>query len=163
MTLAELGVKSAVLDGEIVALDDKGASSFKTLQDELSHGRSDRLQYYVFDLLSLDGEDLRDLPLLERKRRLKTLIETGGVGDRVLYSEHFAYDSSVLEHVCGLAYEGVICKRADARYSSGRNRNWLKVKCHKRQELVIGGFTEPKAGARGIGALFARLLRRGGS
>ncbi len=151
--LGELGVKSAVLDGEIVALDANGASSFKTLQDELSHGHSDRLQYYVFDLLSLDGEDLRDLPLLERKRRLKTLLESGDAGDRVLYSEHFAYDSSVLEHVCGLAYEGVICKRADARYSSGRNRNWLKVKCHKRQELVIGGFTEPKGGARGIGAL----------
>jgi len=151
--LGGLDVKSAILDGEIVALDANGASSFKTLQDELSHGHGDRLQYYVFDLLSLDGEDLRDLPLLERKRRLKALIETGDAGVRVLHSEHFAYDSSVLEHVCGLAYEGVICKRADARYSSGRNRNWLKVKCHKRQELVVGGFTEPKGGGRGIGAL----------
>ena len=151
--LAKLGVKSAMLDGEIVALDDKGASSFKTLQDELSQGRSDRLQYYVFDLLSLDGEDLRGLPLLERKRRLKALLLKGDAGSRVLYSEHFAYESDVLEHVCGLAYEGVICKRSDARYSSGRNRNWLKVKCHKRQEFVIGGFTEPKGGGRGIGAL----------
>ncbi len=151
--LARLGVTSAMLDGEIVALDDKGASSFKTLQDELSHGHSDRLQYYVFDLLSLDGEDLRGLPLLERKRWLKTLLQKGDAGERVLYSEHFAYESDVLEHVCGLAYEGVICKRGDARYSSGRNRNWLKVKCHKRQEFVIGGFTEPKGGGRGIGAL----------
>ena len=156
-TLAEdlgaLGVKTAILDGEIVALDDKGASSFKTLQDELSHGRSQNLQYYVFDLLQLDGEDLRDLPLLERKRRLKALLNKDEAGDRVLYSEHFAYESDVLEHVCSLAYEGIICKRADARYSSGRNRNWLKVKCHKRQEFVIGGFTEPKGGGRGIGAL----------
>jgi bifunctional non-homologous end joining protein LigD len=151
--LARLGVKSAILDGEMVALDDKGASSFKTLQDELSQGRSDRLQYYVFDLLALDGEDLRAQPLLERKRRLKALLEKGEAGARVLYSEHFAYESDVLEHVCGLAYEGVICKRADSRYSSGRNRNWLKVKCHKRQEFVIGGFTEPKGGRRGIGAL----------
>ncbi len=151
--LGRLGVASAVLDGEIVALDDKGASSFKALQDDLSQGHGDRLQYYVFDLLSLDGEDLRDLPLLERKRRLKALLDKGEAGDRVLYSEHFAYDSDVLEHVCSLAYEGVICKRGDARYSSGRNRNWLKVKCHKRQEFVIGGFTEPRAGGRGIGAL----------
>ncbi len=151
--LGKLGVTSAMLDGEIVALNDQGASSFKTLQDELSHGHSDRLQYYVFDLLALDGEDLRDLPLLERKRRLKTLLQKGDAGERVLYSEHFAYESDVLEHVCGLAYEGVICKRGDARYVSGRNRNWLKVKCHKRQEFVIGGFTEPKAGGRGIGAL----------
>ncbi len=147
--LGKLDARSAVLDGEIVALDDKGASSFKALQDELSHGRGDRLQYYVFDLLSLDGEDLRDLPLLERKRRLKTLLEDETAGPRVLYSEHFAYESDVLEHVCQLAYEGIICKRADAPYRSGRNRNWLKVKCHKRQEFVIGGFTEPKAGGRG--------------
>ena len=151
--LSRLDVKSAILDGEIVALDAHGASSFKTLQDELSHGRGDRLQYYVFDLLQLDGEDLRDLPLLERKRRLKALLDKSEAGARILYSEHFAYESSVLEHVCGLAYEGVICKRADARYSSGRNRNWLKVKCHKRQEFVIGGFTEPKGGGRGVGAL----------
>ena len=157
--LAALGVKTAILDGEIVALDDKGVSSFKTLQDELSHGRSQNLQYYVFDLLSLDGEDLRDLPLLERKRRLKALLDKGEAGNRVLYSEHFTYESDVLEHVCSLAYEGIICKRADARYSSGRNRNWLKVKCHKRQEFVIGGFTEPKGGGpkpskdKGIGAL----------
>ncbi len=151
--LARLGVTSAILDGEIVALDDKAASSFKTLQDELSHGRSQNLQYYVFDLLSLDGEDLRGLSLLERKRRLKALLAKDEAGARVLYSEHFAYESDVLEHVCSLAYEGIVCKRADARYSSGRNRNWLKVKCHKRQEFVIGGFTEPKGGARGIGAL----------
>ena len=157
--LAGLAVHSAILDGEIVALDANGASSFKTLQDELSHGHSESLQYYVFDLLSLDGEDLRGLPLLERKRRLKTLLQKGDAGTRVIYSEHFAYESDVLEHVCGLAYEGVICKRGDARYSSGRNRNWLKVKCHKRQEFVIGGFTEPKGGGpkhfkeKGIGAL----------
>jgi bifunctional non-homologous end joining protein LigD len=157
--LAGLGVKSAILDGEVVALDDKGASSFKALQDELSHGRSGNLQYYAFDLLLLDGEDLRGLPLLERKRRLKALLGKGEAGPRLLYSEHFAYESDVLEHVCQLAYEGIICKRADAPYSSGRNRSWLKVKCHKRQEFVIGGFTEPKSGGpkpsenRGLGAL----------
>ncbi len=150
--LAKLPVKSAILDGEIVALDEKGASSFKALQDELHLGRSANLQYYIFDLMRLDGDDTTGLDLLTRKAKLKTLLD-GFKSDRVLYSEHFSYDSDVLEHVCSLEYEGIISKRADASYASGRNRNWLKVKCHKRQEFVIGGYTEPKGGGRGIGAL----------
>ncbi|MGZ3306704.1 MAG: non-homologous end-joining DNA ligase [Asticcacaulis sp.] len=150
--LAKLPVKSAIIDGEIVALDDEGASSFRALQDELGSGRSDRLQDYAFDLLSLDGEDLRRLPLIERKARLKALLDRLE-GGHVLYSEHFGYKSDVLAQVCDLEYEGIISKRANAPYTSGRGGNWLKIKCHKRQEFVIGGFTEPKTGGPGIGAL----------
>ncbi|MGA9657964.1 MAG: DNA ligase D [Asticcacaulis sp.] len=150
--MSELPLTSAILDGEIVAVNGAGVSSFALLQADLSEGRTDRLQYYVFDLLSLDGEDWTQKPLTARKARLKTLLETTDMAGHVLYSEDFA-TSDLLGHICDLNMEGIISKRADARYRSGRNRNWLKIKCHKRQEFVIGGFTEPTHAARGIGAL----------
>jgi len=152
--LAGLDVKSAIIDGEVVALNAEGRSSFTALKDTLSSGKSVDLQYYVFDLLYLDGEDLRGLPLLERKARLASLLKGGHFDGRVNFSEHFAEaDKGFLNRVCDLEMEGIICKRADAPYISGRGKTWLKVKCHKRQEFVIGGFTDPTHAERGIGAL----------
>ena len=150
--LATLGV-TAILDGEIVAIGDNGASSFKTLQDRLRDGHGEDLQYYVFDLLHLDGEDVRALPLLKRKAMLKALIDGRDFADRVNFSDHFGAEAGFIGKVCNLGLEGLISKRADAPYRSGRARSWLKIKCHKRQEFVIGGFREPTHAARGIGAL----------
>ncbi len=152
--LEELGVKSAIIDGEIVALNAAGRSSFTELKNNLSAGKSADLQYYVFDLLYLDGEDLRGLPLLERKARLADLLKGKDFAGRITFSEHFfEADKGFLNKICDMEMEGLICKRADAPYVSGRAKSWLKVKCHKRQEFVIGGFSEPTHAERGIGAL----------
>ncbi|GGZ34904.1 DNA ligase D [Asticcacaulis endophyticus] len=151
--LGGLPVKSAILDGEIVAVDVNDRINFKSLQATLSGEADAPLQYYVFDCLHLDGEDLRPLPLLERKERLEALLTKAGT-DRVIYSEHFTKKGdSFHRHVCDMDMEGLISKRADAPYRSGRGKSWLKIKCHKRQEFVIGGFTLPAKGRRGIGAL----------
>ncbi|ESQ93503.1 DNA ligase [Asticcacaulis sp. AC460] len=151
--LQKLKVGTAILDGEVVALDSEGVSSFKTLQDSLRDGHSDALQYYVFDLMHQDGEDLTRLPLIERKARLEKLLKGFTSDNRINYSEHFTEQSGFVSGVCDLKLEGLISKRADAVYASGRARTWLKIKCHKRQEFVIGGFKEPTHAARGIGAL----------
>lgn len=160
--LAQMPVTSAILDGEIVAVDEGGRADFKSLQATLSGEADVPLQYYVFDLLHIDGEDMRDLPLIQRKARLKKLLKGDNFGGRVNYSEHFAKDATDLkDRLCTLDQEGLICKRTDAPYRSGRNRAWLKVKCHKRQEFVIGGFTLPKAGSKGIGALLIGHYQEG--
>ncbi len=153
--LARLDVQSAIIDGEIVASEPDGRHSFKTLQAVLGEEKFDApLQYYVFDLLLLNGEDLRRLPLIERKQKLHDLLDGVDLSDRVNYSEHFRYGEIDLQgQICGLGMEGLISKRADTPYRSGRGKSWLKVKCHKRQEFVIGGFTEPTHAHRGIGAL----------
>jgi bifunctional non-homologous end joining protein LigD len=152
--LAKLPVKTAILDGEIVALNEEGTSSFKALQNALSEGKDEALQYYVFDLLFLNGEDLRELPLLKRRERLEPLLKSKVLSKHVFYSEHFAaQDEGILKRLCGNHIEGVVSKRADAPYMSGRGTSWLKTKCHRRQEFVIGGFTLPTHSQRGIGAL----------
>ncbi|ADU13042.1 DNA ligase D [Asticcacaulis excentricus] len=160
--LAQMPVTSAILDGEIVAVDEGGRADFKTLQATLAGEADVPLQFYVFDLLHSDGEDLRALPLVSRKARLQRLFNGNHFGGRVHYSEHFTKDAADLkDRLCALDQEGLICKRANAPYHSGRNRAWLKVKCHKRQEFVIGGFTLPKAGSKGIGALLIGYFQEG--
>ena len=152
--LEKLGVKSAIIDGEVVATNAEGRSSFTSLKDALSAGKSADLQYYVFDLLHFDGEDLRKLPLTERKARLAEMLKGHDFDSRINFSEHFLEaDKGFLNKICDLEMEGLICKRADAPYVSGRAKSWLKVKCHKRQEFVIGGFSEPTHAERGIGAI----------
>ncbi|WAC48305.1 DNA ligase D [Asticcacaulis sp. SL142] len=152
--LGRLPVKSAILDGEIVAVDDDGRINFKALQATLSGEDSAPLQYYVFDFLHLDGEDLRALPLLDRKAKLEAMLNAADTDDRINYSEHFTKKGdSFHQQICDMDMEGLISKRADAPYSSGRGKSWLKIKCHKRQEFVIGGFTLPAKGGRGIAAL----------
>ncbi len=151
--LAALDVATAVLDGEIVALNEHGVSSFSKLKDELGAGRSTALQYYIFDLMVLDGNDLRPRPLLERKAALERLLKTRDFKDRIIYSEHFTEAQDLLPHLCSLDMEGIISKRVDAPYSGKRSKAWLKVKCHKRQEFVIVGFTDSKHAGRGFRSL----------
>ena len=154
--LGKIPAKSAVLDGEFVVTDAAGRTNFSDLKTALSTGKTDRFQYYVFDLLRLDGDDLRPLPLTRRKAALKTLVEGQGTKARkhVLYSESFDADpAAFFKHVCSLEMEGVVCKQADAPYTSGRSKAWLKVKCSLRQEFVVGGFTRSTTGRDTVGAL----------
>jgi bifunctional non-homologous end joining protein LigD len=144
--LQDVDVDSAVIDGEIVALNEHGASSFSKLKDELGAERSQNLQYYVFDLLQLNGQDLKKLTLLQRKGQLEGLLKGCDFNNRIIYSEHFAENPDFLPHLCSLEMEGLISKRVDSTYTGKRSKAWLKVKCHKRQEFLIVGYTDSKAG-----------------
>ncbi|HMH75492.1 MAG TPA: DNA ligase D, partial [Candidatus Udaeobacter sp.] len=158
---AALPVKEALLDGEIVALDRAGVSSFQALQqaDQLETGRT--LVYVAFDLLFLDGSDLRPLLLVERKARLARLLK--GRRGRLRYSEHFDLPGQrVFDRACRLGLEGIIAKQKNAPYTSGRGQAWLKVKCVARQELVIGGYTDPDGARAEFGSLLLGVHDRDG-
>jgi bifunctional non-homologous end joining protein LigD len=158
--IAELGTANALLDGEIVSTADDGTMSFHGLQNALSTGKSDRLNYYIFDLLYLNGVDLRDRPLLERKKALQSLLKNAP--SHIHYSEHFAEPGAkVLSHACHIALEGIISKRADAAYHSGRGDTWLKSKCTKEQEIVIGGYTMQPKHPGSLGALLMGYYSNG--
>ena len=149
--VAGLYVDSAVVDGELVALDQDGVSSFPALQAALSGGRDQTLTLYLFDLLHLDGWDLRPCALSERKARLKGLDTWKGM---LRYSDHHDGDAARMRQAaCKMKLEGIICKKADSRYRSGRGRDWLKVKCAGREEFVILGWTEPAGSRTGLGSL----------
>ena len=136
--LREIKVGRALLDGEIVALDDKGRSSFQGLQNALKEGRIP-LTYYVFDILELDGRDLRGEPLARRKEILRKLLQ--GAPDAIRYSEDVAGNGDkVLAQACRLGLEGIVSKQADKPYVSRRAPSWLKVKCLGNEEFVIGGY-----------------------
>ena len=150
--VAALPAKQALIDGEIIAAGDGDVSNFARLQRLLSEKRQDGLTYMVFDLLYLDGRDISRLPLLARKALLKALVRKAR--RQIRYSEHFDSDAeTIYRDACRIALEGLISKKADDIYRSGRTRSWLKSKCRERQELVIGGFTDPQGSRQGIGAL----------
>ena len=152
--VAELEADTALIDGELVVEGDDGVTSFSLLQEELKSGRQSRLVYYVFDLLHLDGRDLRSLPLADRKEALAQLIESAPKASPVRFSESIAERGAVLiRHACKLGLEGIISKKADGAYRSGRGRDWVKTKCSSRQELVIAGFTPSTADSHAVGAL----------
>jgi bifunctional non-homologous end joining protein LigD len=146
-----LPVATAVLDGEVVVLDEHGLSNFQLLQNLAASRRG--LAYFAFDLLAVDGEDLTSLPLEERKRRLKKLI--GRRSRTVRYTPHMDVDGvQAFAKACRLGAEGIISKRRDAPYRVGdRSEDWQKIKCVKRQEFVVGGFTDPKGARVGIGSI----------
>ena len=151
--LEKLGTH-AIVDGEIVVLNRSGISVFSELQLALSENRTDRMLFYVFDLLHLDGTDLTSEPLLERKEQLRDLLSDGS-GEGVLrYSEHFTEPGKVmLAHACRMGLEGVVSKRADAAYHSGRGHDWIKSKCSLRQEFVIAGYVPSEVKGRGLRSL----------
>jgi bifunctional non-homologous end joining protein LigD len=158
----DLPVESAILDGEVVVLDKQGGTSFADLQAAFLEGASVELTYFAFDVLHLDGHNLRGLPLLERKKLLAELLSGLGEDSPIRLSEHFEADGKqVFEKACGLGAEGIISKLASAPYSSTRGGSWLKAKCFQEQEFVIGGFTEPSNGTRGIGALIIGYYDKG--
>lgn len=146
-----------LVDGEIVAFA-RGQTSFSALQQRIGIHDADRARqspvsvyYYIFDLLELDGRDIRPLPLLERKRLLRGVIESGGPLRLTTYRR--ADGETAFRHACEHGWEGVIAKRADSRYTSARSRDWLKLKCAHGQELVIGGWTAPRGSRRHLGAI----------
>jgi bifunctional non-homologous end joining protein LigD len=152
--LQSLDCENAIIDGEVVALDADGVSDFSRLQEALSEGDEKALYYYAFDLLYRDGETLTGRPLERRKESLAALMRPLGDKGRVRMSEHFKVEGDAFfRHVCSLALEGAISKRADAPYTSGRSGNWQKSKCVERQEMVIVGFTPSTTGPGTIGSL----------
>ncbi|PPD13682.1 MAG: DNA ligase D [Methylobacterium sp.] len=156
---AALPCDSAVIDGEIVTLRDGGAS-FSALQNALSEGQTQALLFYAFDLLMLDGEDLRGLPLLERKTRLDALLPEDDGPLRL--SEHFSDPGGImLREACRMGLEGVVSKRVDAPYRSGRTGDWVKSKCTNRQEFVITGYVPSAGSGRELGSLVVGLHRGG--
>ena len=159
---AELRCESAILDGEVVALDQRGVASFADLQATFHEGRQRYLTYFAFDLMHLDGHNLRELPLMKRKALLAGLLARAAENSPLRFSEHFeAEGSEVFAKACALGAEGIVSKLAQAKYVSSRNGAWLKVKCTGEQELVIGGFTPPSKGGHGIGALLLGYYRGG--
>jgi bifunctional non-homologous end joining protein LigD len=152
--IAPLHADSALIDGELVAEDESGHSSFSLLQTDLKDSRYDHLRYYAFDLLYLDGRDLRDEPLVKRKAVLARLLKTEGKNSLIHNVEHLDGDGRVVfKHACSLGLEGVVSKLRDATYRSGRSENFVKSKCHNAQELIIVGFTPSAAEPDAIGAL----------
>lgn len=149
-----LPVESCILDGEFVALDDQGRSNFSDLQASFQEHKPANLVYFAFDLLHLDGYNLRSLPLVERKAILAKLVASTDARSNIRFCEHIeGKGREVFAKACELGAEGIVSKLGTAPYGPGRSNTWLKLKCRLQQEFVIVGFTLPKRGSRGIGAL----------
>lgn len=160
---ARIPARRAILDGEAVALLPDGASSFRALQQSLS-GQGEDLVYFAFDLLRHEDEDLRELPLVDRKARLARLVGSRRQSGALRYSAHTAGSAAeALARACSRGLEGLIAKRRDEPYRSGRSRSWLKLKCQSRQEFIAIGFTEPKGRRSGIGALILGVREEDGT
>ena len=145
--------RAALLDVEVVCLGEDGASSFSALQQALSEDRSDDLVVYAFDLLHLDGWDLRECTLLDRKVLLHDLLGKRAAA-RVRFSEHaVGRGEELLPAACARELEGIVSKVADSPYVSGRDGSWTKTKCGRSQEFVVIGWSSSKAARSGIGAL----------
>jgi bifunctional non-homologous end joining protein LigD len=150
----ELGVRDALLDGEVAIVLPDGRTSFQDLQNAFSGGSRRGLVYFVFDLIHAGGETLTRRPLLERKKALLRLVGKPRSRGRIRYSEHVVgQGANVFGEACRLHLEGIVSKRADSEYKPGRHGGWAKTKCSLRQEFVIGGFTDPEGSRQGIGAL----------
>jgi bifunctional non-homologous end joining protein LigD len=149
-----LPVEQVLLDGEVAALLPSGLTSFQALQNSFRGEGAAPLCYFVFDLLFWNGRDIGRQPLLERKALLKELLRGEKTNGVIRFSDHVIGDGAAfLSAACGMGMEGIVSKRRDQPYTPGRNAGWLKIKCIKRQELVIGGFTDPEGSRQGIGAL----------
>jgi bifunctional non-homologous end joining protein LigD len=156
-----LDARDAIIDGEIVALDEEGRSSFQLLQArELGQERSP-LFFYAFDLLQLNGESLVELPLLERREKLAHLLRDAP--EVIRYSDSLGTDAKrLLTHAKKLGLEGLIGKRTDSRYEIGkRTGSWIKLKLRQEQEFVIGGYTDPEGTRPYFGALLVGVHRNG--
>ena len=149
--VGRLRVQTALLDGELVAMDRNGISSFPVLQRALSDGHDETLHYCLFDLLHLNGWDLRNCALIERKRVLSGLADWKGM---LRYSDHLLGDTvKMRQEACRMKLEGIVCKQMDAPYRAGRGHGWLKVKCRGREELIVLGWTPPSGSRTGLGSL----------
>ncbi|MBB2201324.1 DNA ligase D [Gluconacetobacter tumulisoli] len=159
--LSALPLDDALIDGELVVENANGVSDFSALQEDLASDRTDRFVFYAFDLLHLDGYDLRGAPLMARKEILRRLVPAEDGPLR--FSSH--YDQAgdlVFHHACRLSLEGVVSKLRDAPYRSGRGRDWVKSKCSARQEFVIGGYVPSTVSKTAIGSLVLGVYDGGG-
>lgn len=142
MASAASALRDCLIDGELVALDTHGVPDFAALQAALSEHKTDELIYFAFDLLFSDGEDLRELPLSDRKARLKSLLTQSKLPPNFRYVDHFETPGdAVLRSACLMHLEGIVSKRLDAPYKSGRGMDWTKSKCRDGHEVVVGGWT----------------------
>lgn len=142
-----LPVKSAIFDGEVVALDASGRASFQKLQQSINKNAGAGLILHLFDLIYIEGFSLVRTPLLERKRVLAELIQPLNERGVLRYSDHIeGHGAQFFKEACKLGIEGIVSKLADSMYESTRSRNWLKIKCIKRQEFVIAGYTLSEKG-----------------
>ncbi|SDI22040.1 DNA ligase D [Pseudomonas abietaniphila] len=158
--IADLKLGDGWLDGEMVVLNEEGLPDFQALQNAFEIGRSKDIVYYLFDVPFLNGEDLRNTPVEERRAALKKLL---GKKSRLLrFSDAFsASHRDIVESACLLSLEGVIGKRAGSVYQSRRSADWIKLKCKLRQEFVIVGFTQPQGTRSGFGALLLAVNEEG--
>lgn len=166
--LRDAGLDGSLVDGEAVVELPDGTTSFQALQNALRRPSAGRIRYVVFDALWLGGAELVGRPLVARKEALQTVV-AGMDGSVIGYSDHVeGHGAAFLESACAAGLEGIISKRRNAAYRSGRGTDWLKVKCVRVQEFVIGGFSEPAGSRQGLGALHVgtfddrgRLVYRG--
>jgi bifunctional non-homologous end joining protein LigD len=160
--IAELPANAALIDGEVVVEEDDGVSSFSALQQALKDGDQKRMRFYAFDLMHLDGADLRSLPLADRKAALERLLSKFPKSSPIRFSASMDQRGpALLKQACSHGLEGIISKRADAPYRSGRGGDWIKTKCSDRQEFVIAGFNPSTADARAVGALVLGTYENG--
>lgn len=155
--LKSLPATTAILDGEVVVVDKTGRSSFQKLQQAMGRGGRERptaFGFEIFDLIYLDGYSLTQTPLVERKALLEQLLASAKTKDTLRYSDHVAGNGAqFFKQACTHGLEGIVSKLAGAPYESTRNSNWQKIKCLKRQEFVIAGYTPSKKGFPGFGSL----------
>ncbi|KZN19480.1 MULTISPECIES: DNA ligase D [Pseudomonas] len=158
--LAALGLESAWLDGEMVVANEQGVPDFQALQNAFDSGSSASIVYYLFDLPYLNGVDLREVPVEERRVALATVLK---LNENPLLRFSDAFDESpeaLLNSACEMQMEGLIGKRLGSPYVSRRTRDWIKLKCKHRQEFVVVGFTDPKGARSAFGALLLGLHDR---
>jgi bifunctional non-homologous end joining protein LigD len=160
--LHQLRLGAAVLDGEVVVMRSDGTSSFQDLQNVLSGSRG-TLRYCLFDVPYADHTDLRDRSLIERKEALQEILSAASLSGVLHYTDHVdGNGAAFLQQARAHGLEGIISKRRDAPYRSGRSRDWLKIKCAQRQEFIVVGFTDPRGERPGIGALLLAAHAAGG-
>ena len=159
--LADLDLDRVLLDGEIAVVDEQGRGDFSSLQKALS-GEGGELSYFVFDLLAEAGKSLRDQSLRERKKRLQTLLAKAPKGGPVFFADHIeGGGEEFLAELCKRGFEGIIAKKADGRYVSGRTKSWLKIKCGRQQEFVIVGWTRSDKKDRAFSSLLVAVNENG--
>ena len=152
--------RTMVLDGEMVITDAKGKTDFQALQNYMRNPKPQSLTYILFDLLALDGADLRGQRLIQRKETLEALMENAP--KNLYYSKHVKGNGEEsFAAACETGMEGVVGKKADSVYSGTRNGDWIKLKCDKRQEFVIGGYTLSDKKTRGVSSLLLGVYEDG--
>ncbi len=152
-SIKRLNINNAILDGELVALDNQQIPNFQLLQNTIHHHKQTSLLYYVFDIIYYNGFDLSTIPLIERKTLLQQIIGEDN-GTIVRYSNHqIGNGQAIFDNVCKQGLEGIVSKNIHSLYIQARTRNWVKSKCMKRQEFIVGGYTKPQGTRSHFGSL----------